>query len=383
MAHSSTILSQVLKLIPRHEFQKLAHQHDGRRRAGAFSRWSQFVSLSMAQLTGRASLRDIEMAMESHKRSHYHLGCQSVSKSTLARCNEKLSGDFYQSLFQKLYQRCSNTHRGRSFKLNRKLFSLDSSIIDVSMKIFPQANFNTMKAAYKLHIGLDHDGMIPAFANLTHGKESDMSQARKFHFPKGSVIVFDRGYNDFSWHNTLTNKGIFFVTRIRGNALYRVIERKDCSIYPNVTSDQLIEYTGAKARKECLHPIRRVGYRDPETGAHYIFITNNMGWSPDTVAAIYKQRWQVELFFKWIKQNLRIKSFIGNSENAVKTQIFSALCVYLIIAFLKFQCRSAYSFQKILRLIQVNAFAQRGLSALIAPPDNPVSGDGQMELIAT
>ncbi|NHO68580.1 IS4 family transposase, partial [Aestuariicella hydrocarbonica] len=359
MAHSSTVLSQILRLVPRHEFQTLAQQHDGNRRKGSFSRWSQFVSLSMAQLTGRSSLRDIEMAMDSHRHINYHLGCQPVKKSTLARCNENLSGDFYQALFYKLYQRCSNLLPGRSFRLKNKLFSIDSSIIDVSMKIFPQANYNTMKAAYKLHIGLDHDGMIPAFATVTHGKESDMSQARLFQFPKGSVVVFDRGYNDFSWHNLLTDKGISFVTRIRANALYKVLERRSCSKYDCVTSDQLIEYTGAKAKKEHLHPVRRIGYKDSETGKHYVFITNNMDWSPDTVASIYKQRWQVELFFKWIKQNLKIKSFIGNTENAVKTQIFSALCVYMLLAFIRFQSKAEYSFQKVLRLIQVNAFSKK------------------------
>lgn len=381
MAHSSTILSQVLKLIPRHDFQKLAKAHDGNRRKGAFSRWSQFVALAMTQLTGRSSLRDIELTMESHKHSHYHLGCQAVRKSTLARSNEQLSGDFYQSLFLTLYQRCSSISPGKSFGLNKKLFSLDASIIDVSMKIFPQANFNTMKAAYKLHIGLDHDGMIPAFATVTGARDSDMSQAREFDFPRGSVVVFDKGYNDYSWHNSLTDKGIYFVTRIRSNALYRVVERRDCSQHPDVTSDQIIEYTGAKARQECLHAIRRIGYRDRDTGKHFVFITNNMEWSSETVAAIYKQRWQVELFFKWIKQNLKIKSFIGNTENAVKTQIFAALCVYLMIAFLKYQCRTEFSLQKVLRLIQVNAFSKRGLYELFDPPDALKCESRQMELI--
>ena len=380
MAHSSTILSQVLKLLPRHEFSKLEKHYDGKRRQGAFTRWSQFVSLTVGQLTSRSSLRDIEMTMGSQRHSHYHLGCQEIKKSTLARANEKLAADFYQSLFIKLYQRCQTSTPRHKFRFKGKLFSLDASIIDVSMKLFPQANYNTMKAAYKLHLGLDHDGLIPAFAAITEGKKSDMSQARLMKFPKGSVVVFDRGYNDFSWHNSLTNKGIFFVSRIRNNALYRVIKRNDHSQYPNVTSDQIIEYSGAKSRKEMLLPIRRIGYRDPDTKNHYVFITNNLSWSAQTIADIYKQRWQVELFFKWIKQNLKIKTFLGNTENAVKTQIFAALCTYLIVAYIKFQGRVTQSFQQILRLIQVNAFSKVALAKLLNPPDNREDYSGQIRL---
>lgn len=381
MAHSNTILSQVLKLVPRHEFSKLEQQLDKKRRRGSLTRWSQFVSLTVGQLTSRSSLRDIEMAMGSQRQQHYHLGCQEIKKSTLARANEKLSADFYQSLFLKLYERCQISAPCKNFRFKEKLFSLDASIIDVSMKLFPQANYNTMKAAYKLHLGLDHDGLIPAFAAVTESKQSDMSQARLMKFPKGSVVVFDRGYNDFSWHNSLTEKGIFFVSRIRSNALYRILKRNDHSKAPCVTSDQIIEYTGDKAKKEDLRPLRRIGYRDPKTKIHYVFITNHLTWSAQTIADIYKQRWQVELFFKWIKQNLRIKTFLGNTENAVKTQIFAALCTYLIVAYIKFQSRAKQTYQQILRLIQVNAFSKMGLSVLFDPPDKDVNPSGQIRLI--
>ena len=369
MAHSSTILSQFLKLVPRHEFSRLAKQHDPKRRSDAFNRWSQFVALGVGQLSARSSLRDIEATMQSQSHLRYHHGCQTVSKSALGRANEQLSADFYLDVFKKLYQRCVQATPEHPFRFKNKLFSLDASLIDVSMKLFPQANYNTMKAAYKLHLGLDHDGLIPAFAHITHSKQSDLSGAKLMKFPKGSVLVFDRGYKDYSWHNSLTGKGIFYVTRIHSSAVYKVLERNKVPENSPVTSDQLIAYSSSKAQKKDLMPVRRVGYRDPETGKHYVFITNQHDWPAQTIADIYKQRWQVELFFKWLKQNLKIKSFLGNSENAVKTQVFAALCIYLILAFIKFRSSVEKTFQQIFRLIQVNLFAKRSLVELLEPPD--------------
>jgi putative transposase len=246
---------------------------------------------------------------------------------------------------------------------------LDASLIDVSMKVFPWANFNRKKSAFKLHIGLDHDGLIPAFASVTRSKVSDMAQARFLAFPRGSVIVFDKGYNSYGWHNSLTEKGIFFVTRIRGNAQYRVLKRQPVNKSSGVTSDQIIKYTSPRKDIQALKPIRRVGYRDQQTGKHYVFITNQFNWSAKTIADIYKQRWQVELFFKWIKQNLKIKAFLGTTENAVMTQIMAALCVYLLLAYLKFKSKIDKSLQQIIRLLQLNLFTRRSLLDLLQPPD--------------
>lgn len=183
------------------------------------------------------------------------------------------------------------------------------------------------------------------------------------------MLVFDKGYNSYGWHNSLTENGIFFVTRIRGNAQYRVLERHSVNKSQGVTSDQIIKYTSKRKDIQALKPVRRVGYRDPETGKHYVFITNQLSWSARTIAAIYKQRWQVELFFKWVKQNLKIKSFLGTSENAVMTQIMAALCVYLLLAYLKFKSRIDKSLQQIIRLLQLNLFTRRSLLDLLRPPD--------------
>ena len=369
MAYNSSVLSQLLKSLPRHEFEKLANGCDGRRRSDALTRWSQFVALAIGQLAGRRSLRDIEATLLSQGQHRYHLGSQSVSKSALSRANERLDYRFYESLFQRLYQRCLSNRRSHGFRFKNKLFSLDASLLDVSMKVFPWVSFGRSKSAFKLHLGLDHDGLIPAFACVTAGRVSEMQQARRMDFPKGSVVVFDKGYNCYRWHNSLTEKGIFFVSRLRGNARYRVLQRRAVDTDNGVTSDQTIEYTAPRKDGEPLKPIRRIGYRDPETGKHYVFISNQFNWSAKTIADIYKQRWQVELFFKWIKQNLKIKAFLGTTENAVMTQILSALCVYLLLAFLKFQSKIRKSLQQIIRLLQLNLFARRSLLALLQPSD--------------
>jgi len=381
MSHHNTVFSQILKLVPRHEFSSLAKQHDGKRRSDAMSRWTQFIAMSTAQLAGRSSLRDIESTLASQKHLNYHLGSGSIKRTTLSRANQSLSPQFYESLFKRLYARCSSCSPRHQFRFKRKLFSLDASLLDVSMKVFPQAEYNRMKAAYKLHIGLDHDGLIPAFAAVTGGKTSDQTQAKLMDFPVGSVLVFDKGYADYRWHNQLTDKGIFWVTRIRGNAKYRVLERNAVNKSHGVTSDQIIEYSSIRASKYDLQPVRRIGYRDVETGKHYVFTTNHLNWSAKTIAGIYKQRWQVELFFKWIKQNLKIKAFIGNTDNAVMTQVFIALCVYLILAYLKFQAKISQSLMQMSRLIHLNLFTRRDLIELFKPPPDPAKTSPQLGLI--
>ena len=365
MSYKNSVLGQLLKVLPRLEIERLANRHDDQRRSDALSRWSQLVALSVGHLGGRTSLRDIESALHAQGEHRYHLGTQSVSRSALARANEKLSYRFYADLFNRLYQRCQSGAPRHSFRFKNKLFSLDASLIKVSMSVFPWTNYNNYKAAFKLHVGLDHGGFIPAFAAVSRGKVTDQTQARRFSFPKGSVVVFDKGYNSYKWHNSLTEQGVFFVTRLRRNAKYRVLERRQVNKAQGVTSDQTIEYKSNDDGSTALTPLRRIGYRDATTGKHYEFITNHFNWSAKTVADIYQQRWQVELFFKWIKQNLKIKAFLGTSENAVMTQILIALCLYLSLAYLRFQSKIDNSLQQILRLLQMNLFARRSLVELL------------------
>jgi len=380
MTHCNTVLSQMLNMIPRHEFEKLANSVDGKVRNTALSRWSQFVALTVGQLNGRKSLRDIESCLSAQQHLNYHLGTQAVSKSTLARANEHRDAMFYTRLFEVLYQHCSNHAPRHGFRFKNKLFSLDGSLLDVSMKLFPWADYNRKKSAFKLHLGLDHDGLIPCFASITEGRISENEQAKLFDVPKGSVLVFDKGYNNYRWHKVLTDKGIFWVTRIRSNAKYKVLERRKHTNNPAITSDQIIKYSSKQREGDKLYPIRRIGYRDPETGQRYVFITNHFDWSAQTIADIYKQRWQVELFFKWIKQNLKIKNFLGNSMNAVLTQVLAALCIYLLVAFMKFQSKITQSMQKIIRLLHTNLFSKRNLIGLFVQTKPNINISPQLTL---
>lgn len=365
MAHHNTVFAQLLKLVPRHEFESLAKKHHSGRKLRKVTRWSQLVAMMLGQLTSRLSLRDIEANLKVNERSLYHLGATPLARSSLARLNEKQPHELYKELFGRLLKRCQSHTPKHQFKFSNKLYSMDASLIDLSLKIFPWTHYALGKAAMKLHVALDHDGLIPSFATITEGKTTDIEIGRTVHFPKGSIVAIDKGYVDYKWFKELNLKGIFFVTRMRKNAIWRVVERRVVDKVEGITSDQTIELTGIKPQKLGLPKLRRVGFKCQETGQHYEFLTNNFVLSAKVIADIYKQRWQVELFFKWIKQNLKIKAFVGNSKNAVLTQIWIALCTYLIIAYLKFCAKLGWSMQRMLRVIQLNIFMRRDVVELL------------------
>jgi len=373
LSHHNTVFSQLLKWIPRHEFETLANQHHTGCKLRKMTRWSQFVAMALAQLSGRSSLRDIVSSLGAQTAKLYHLGATTVSRSSLARVNEKQPSSLYEALFAKLLSRCQGLAPRHGFRFKNKLYSLDASTIDLCLSVFPWAKFRATKGAVKLHVGLDHDGLLPAFMTITDGKTHDITAARALQLPKGSILVVDRGYTDYAWYNQLNINGIFFVTRQRKNAVYQVIERKPVLKAKGLTSDQTIRLTGVKA-KQCPILLRRIGYRDAETGKHYVFLTNNFSLAASTIAQIYKARWQIELFFKWIKQNLKIKTFLGTSKNAVMTQIWIAVCVYLLLAYIKFLSQVGSSLQQMLRLLQLNLFERRDLQALLRGDPPLVSG---------
>ena len=365
MSHCNTIFAQILKIVPRHEFETLAKQHHSGRSFRTASRWSQFVSLSLAQLSGRNGLRDIAENISAQTHRLYHLGSTKLTRSNLSRINKDKPYELYEALFGKLLQRCKGLAPGHRFRFKNPLYSLDASTIDLCLSVFPWAKFRTTKGAIKLHVGLNHAGHIPEFAIVTDGKVGDVTAGRTIHFPKGSIVAIDRAYNDYAWYKQLTDNGIFFVTRLKSNAKTRVIERHSVLKNKGLTCDQTIEFTAALTAKKCPVQLRRIGYRDPLTGKHYIFLTNNFKLAAKTIADIYKARWDVELFFKWIKQNLKIKKFIGTSKNAVMTQIWVALCMFLTLALIKFQSKLKKSMQQIVRLLQLNLFDKRDLLALL------------------
>ena len=370
MAHHNTVFAQLLKLVSRHEFEALANQHHTGRKLRRMTRWSQFLAMATAQLSGRSSLRDVVSNLSAQASKLYHLGTVIVSRSSLARVNEQQPYTLYEKLAGKLLAQCQARAPRHGFRFKNKLYSLDASTIDLCLSVFPWARFRTTKGAVKLHVGLDHEGMLPSFMTITDGKTHDITAARALQLPKGSIVVMDRGYTDYAWYNQLNSRDTFFVTRLRKNARYRVTERRSVIKSKGLTSDQTIELTGAKAGN-CTIPLRRIGFKDAETGIQYYFLTNNLKLAASTIAEIYKARWQIELFFKWIKQNLKIKSFLGTSRNAVMTQIWIAICVYLLLAYLKFASHIGQSMQQILRLLQLNLFERRGLHPLLVgdPPE--------------
>ena len=257
------------------------------------------------------------------------------------------------------------------FRFRNKLVSLDATYVALCLEVFPWAQYRKTKGALKLHVGLDHEGCLPSFLHVTDGKGSDPEVARALRLPKGSIVAADRLYLDFGWLNDLDAQGVFLVTRLKPGVRYAVRERRSFPPKRGVTSDQTIVLTSAKGRRRCPILLRRVGYRDPKTGRHYAFLTNNFSLAAKTIADIYKARWQVELFFKWIKQNLRIKSFVGTSPNAVMTQIWIAVCVHLMLAYLKFVNKMSWTMSQILRLLQLNLFDRRPLLDLFEPGGGP------------
>jgi len=367
MSHHNTAFHQLLKPLSRHEFEGLAKEHHVGQKLRSASRWDQFIGMAMSQFSGRQSLRDIQSNLESQQHKLYHLGAKPIARSTLARMNEKQPAHLYQAVFYKLLKRCQSRPSTHQFRFKNPLYSLDASLIDLSVHLFPWAASHQDKACVKLSVGLNHGNMLPEFVALSEGNENDMIQGRQFNFPKGSMVAFDKGYVDYQWFKSLTDKGIFFVTRLRPKAVYKILERKPVNKTQGVTSDQIIQLNSAHAIKRGAPKLRRVGFVDKETGKHYVFLTNHFSLSAATIAAIYKDRWQVELFFKAIKQNLKIKAFVGTSKNAILTQIWIAMITYLLLSFARHLAKAGWTVQRILRIVQLNLFERRSLKEILNP----------------
>ena len=361
MAHCNTIFHQMLKLIPRHHFAKLEAEYGTGRQARSFTRWSQLVHLIFMQLTARASLRDGIASLKARLKNLYHLGVKPVARSTFADANNKRPASFFAALFASMYQRCQPVTPKHKFKFKNKLYSLDATVMSL------WASFRRTKAGVKLHTLLDHDGYLPAFAAITPAREHEIKKARTLNLPKGSIVVADLGYTDYAWYGQLSVQKIFFVTRQKTNARYRVLEKRTVNTALGLASDETIQLTGAKAR-ECPQSLRRIVYQDPETEKVYVFLTNHFRLAAKTIANIYKERWQIEIFFRFIKQNLKIKAFIGNSENAVMSQIYAALIVYLLLCYTKFLCNLNVALKHFMRVLQLNLFQTCTVQELFEPP---------------
>jgi putative transposase len=376
------VFGQFLRLIPRHAFDALATAHHDGAPLRRMTRFSQFVALATAHLAKRHSLRDVVANLAAQAAQLYHLGARPVARTSLARVNEEQPWTLYEALFGQLYARCHRVAPRHGFRFKNKLYSLDSSLIDLSLAVFPWAHYALGKAAMKLHLGLDHDGMLPAFAVVTESRVSDLAQARRLVFPRRSIVVFDKGYSDYAWMKSLGEGGVFFVTRARANIDATTLAEHAVPTAQSVRFDRRIALAGKCPREMAMKPLRLVGYTCPESGRDYVFLTNIEHLAAQTIADLYKARWQVELFFKWLKQNLKLKDFLGTSKNAVLTQIcWAALCVSLLPAYLKFVARVDLSMQQIARLLQLNLFLRRDLLALFKNEPPPLrSPPGQWAL---
>ena len=380
MAHSTTLFSQVLSLIPRHVFQKLEGRHKTGRSSRQFGFKEQFTAMAFIQLAARRSMRDGLRSLAAAGKRLYHFGLKSVARSTFSDANNSRPVGFFQDLFGEMYQLCEaspKTPRHR-FRFKSKLYSLDATTISLCLSLFPWAEFRRKKGGIKMNTILDHDGHIPAFVAIDKAKTHESQMLKSFALPMGSIVTFDKGYINFAWFRLLCEKGIFFVTRLKSNAVYTVLERRAVNRKTGVTSDQIIEVvSGQKTLR-----LRRVGYRDAETGKRYEFLTNHFKLSAKTIANIYKERWNIEIFFREIKQNLRIKSFVGNSENAVLIQLYTALTVYLLLAWQKFLSKSGLSVQHLFQLINLNLFGTDSVEDLLNPQRRKTKNQYNLSMLA-
>ena len=319
--------------------------------------------MAFIHLAARRSMRDGLRCLTAIGNRLYHWGLKNVARSTFADANNSRPVGFFQDMFAEMYALCRPHAPKHKFRFKCKLYSMDATTISLCLSVFPWASFRRNKAGVKMNTVLDHDGYIPAFVNIGNAKTHESRMAKSLSLPRGSIVTFDKGYICYSWFRILAGKAIFFVTRLKDNASYKLIERRPVNRKSGVTSDHIIEVTN---RGKTLR-LRRIGYRDPESGKHYEFLTNHFRLSPKTIADIYKERWQIEIFFREIKQNLRIKSFVGNSENAVLIQLYTALTVYLLLAYQKFLSRIGLSVQQLFQLIQLNLLGTLSLGELLNP----------------
>jgi len=380
-----SIFSQILQLIPRWEFQAAVEQHQAERHARGFSSWSQLIAMLFCQLGHAQSLREITGGLAACEGKLRHLGvAEPPKRSTLAYANEHRPWKLLQSVFHMVLERCRQEAAGhqRKFRFKHKLLSIDATMIALCVSMFDWGQYKRTKGAVKLHLVLDHEGYLPCYAVLTEGKSAEIGQAKAMTFAPGTILVFDRGYSDYDWWLSLTRQKVFFVTRLKDSAAYGVVEQR--AVSGNVVHDEVI----LLARQQEIGPealLRRIEVWVEEKQETMVFVTNHLTWAASTIAAIYKERWQIELFFKALKQSLKIKTFIGTSENAVQTQIWTALIAMLLIKYLQLKSTFGWSLSNLVALLRQQLFVYRDLMTWLndpfqAPPALAGLHDGQLAL---
>lgn len=376
MIQVCSVFSQLLQLFSRGEFARAVKQHSAERHAKGFTCWGQFVAMLFCQVAQLKSLREVCMGLASCEAPLKHLGMsETPKKSTLAYANENRPWELYQTVFHQLLEKCQGEVAARGgrkrFRFKNKLVSLDGSIIDLSATMFDWAKYRRTKGAIKLHLLLDHDGYLPSFAVVTEGKHSEVAVARGLRLESGTILVIDRGYNDYEWFAEMTGDGVFFVTRMKSNTVYTV--EAECEVPEgNVLRDQIISLPALRKAGEEPVLFRRIEYWNKDKQEILVFFSNLLHLAASTIAAIYKERWKVELFFKALKQTLKVKTFLGTSANAVKTQIWTALIAMLILKYLQMKSTFGWSLSNLAALLRQQLFIFRDLWAwLNAPMEGP------------
>ena len=369
MTRFCSIFSQLLQLFPRTEFQKAVVATQAERHARGFTCWGQFVAMLFCQLGRAHSLREICGGLASCEGRLAHLGIGAPSRTTLSYANAHRPWQLYEQVFYRLLAKCQAVAGAKRFRFKNKLLSIDATVIDLCAEVFPWATFRRTKGAVKLHFTLDHDGYLPTAVVITEGKRHEITVAREQTFAPGSILVFDRGYVDFAWFARLTDIGVFFVTRLKETTVYDVVARQPVPTRGGVVADEWIALRSPQgaATYEPGRPLRRVEVVLPD-GDHLVFLTNHLALGPTTVARIYKDRWQIELLFKALKQNLRVKTFVGTSANALHIQIWTAVIALLILKYLQLKATFGWSLSNLVALLRMNLFVYRDLWTWLNDP---------------
>jgi len=367
MAHLNTLMGQLLQLIPRHVFDHLVDRHAWQGpKPRKFPYWSQLGAMLYAQWSGRKSLRDLIFSLNRQGPKLYHLGCPEVKRSTLADANEQRPAVIFEKTYHQVLDRVS-AEMARHQKVNPEIKIIDSTTIDLCAAVFPWAKYRSRKGAIKLHTVLRD--LLPHCIILTDGKTHDLTVAKQMKFEEGDLLIMDRGYIDYAWLYGLHLRDVWFVTRLKSNACYKVMENWKITAPELVLADQIICLNSSHGLAAYPELLRLVHYRDPETGKEYVFLTNRFDLSALEVADLYRKRWQIELFFKWIKQNMKIKAFYGTSKNAVLIQIWTALISYLLLIWAKLRSTVGWGLLELSRFIQTMLMERCKLWEILSPRD--------------
>jgi hypothetical protein len=364
MIQHASIFSQLLTIFPRAEFATLVSRNRSDYGAKGFNSWTQLVCMLFCHLAQAKSLREICNGLRCCLGKLRHLGIvHAPNKSTLSYANEHRTWQLYQALFYKTLEKVRvdgpAPRKNKRFRFKNRLLSIDATVIDLCLSLFPWANFRQTKGAVKLHMLLDHDGYLPTYALITEGNISDIHFTRFLDLPPDSIVAMDRGYNDYELFSKWIDRRIWFVTRLKSNAAYEVIETRKPIPTRHILSDEIIRFTGSGSQKKCPHPLRKVVVWDEKKQREIVLLSNHLTFGASTIADIYKERWQIELFFKALKQNLKIKTFVGTSKNALKIQIWTALIAILLIKYLQFRASFNWSLSNLVALLRLNLFTYR------------------------